>query len=323
MKKLKIVIYINILVLFAILLISELVSKHLENKGLIDLWVVQNPNMYPKGYISKYLKYVKIPPFNYEKLVTNGLREVNKGRNTNKRPVVTIGCSYTYGTNLSNENQTFAAQISRVTGRTVYNRGVCGSGPQMVYRQLIDKNFKNQVPDAEYIIYTFLSNDHIKRQFLYSLCGLDYDKVTPKYKIKNNHLEEDSFIWQKLLFFSLGRKFLVLRQEKEYKNELKNNYPLFFRTMEECAKAVNKNYNNAKFVILEVAPPRIIKDDSKPLSKENIKRLEKMGIIYINAEELVGHDFDNVKKYRVIDGNHPNGLMWQEIVLKLSKKLNL
>ena len=322
MKK---ILLINIVILSVILLVSELVSKHIENKALIDLWVIKNPNMYPKGYISKYLKYFKISPFDYEKTVIKELRNVSEGRNKKKRPVVTIGCSFTYGTKLD-EDKTFAAQLSKYTGRTVYNRGVSGTGPQMVLRQLIDKDFKKQVPDAEYFIYTFLSSDHIRRQFLHSLCGLHYDKVTPRYRIKNDKLEEDSFLWKKLLFFSLGRKILVLRSEKEYIDEFVNNYPLFFKTMEECVKAVNKNYKNAKFVLLEVSHPRrtdVDKEVYVPFSQENRKRLENMGIIYIDAEELTGHNFDDYKKYRVDDEDHPNELMWSEIVSGLSKKLNL
>lgn len=323
MKNFKKFLFINIIIIFLILFFGELVSKHIEDKELIHRYTVLFPNMYSKEGLYNSLKYRKIPPFNYEKYVTNTLRKPSEGTLKNKRALTTIGCSYTYGSSL-NDDETFAAQLSKFTGRTVYNRGVPGSGPQMVYRQIIDKNFTKEIPDTEYIIYVFLGSGHIQRQFLYSLCGMDYDKVTPKYKIINNKLSEEKYFY-KLLFFSLGRKLLVLRNQKETRQEEKNNYPLFFKLMEESVKEINRKYKNTKFVILEF--PQTQYDENykfKPyFSKENIKRLEDMGIIYINAEELAGHDFNDVKKYRTADKDHPNASVWKEIVPKLSKKLNL
>lgn len=325
MKKLKTIFFFNVLIILSILLIAEFVSKFIETRELCNMWKIQNPEMFSDKDIFKTLGYVQIQPFDYEKIVMSEVRGISQGTNANKRPVITIGDSYTYGSNLD-KRQTFAEKISKYTGRTTYNRGVSGTGPQMVYRQLIDKDFKKQIPDAEYIIYVLLSEDSIYRQFLYSKCGLHYNKVIPKYVIKNNKLAEDNFLWYKLLFFSLGRRILVLKSKRDSYYEAMGNFPLFFKTMEECVNAVNMNYKNAKFVLLEMTHPLISDEDkekNEPLNKKMIKRLEKMGIIYINAEELVGHDFNDVKKYRVADKDHPNELMWDEIVPKLSEKLNL
>ena len=57
-------------------------------------------------------------------------------------------------------------------------------------------------------------------------------------------------------------------------------------------------------------------------AKGEIKNLEKIGIVYINAEELVGHKLRDFK-YRVSDKEHPSELFWEEITPALVKKLDL
>ena len=322
MKNAKKIILINILLISAIFITAELISKHIEQKELVKTYLQQDKNI----DISKIkLKYQPIHKFDYNKMIMSRVKNrVYKGK-SGKRPIITIGCSYTYGVGLD-ENQTFAYKLNKYTDRTTYNRGINSSGPQLVYRQLSDINFKKQIPDAEYIIYTFLSYDHIKRLFLYSLlCTKTSENITPRYYIKNDRLTEVNPVWYNMLFFSLGRKIITLKIKPEVENEFNSDYPLFFKTMEECVKISRTKYPDSKFVLLEMTHPRSGEETNHNtcFTKEQIMKLKNLGIIYINAEELVGHDFNDTTKYRIKDKDHPNEAVWDEIVPKLSRKLNL
>lgn len=128
---------------------------------------------------------------------------------TSKRPIITIGCSYTEGVGLE-ENQTFAYKLNKYTGRTTYNCGIGGSGLELVYRQLSDDNFKNNIPDAEYVIYTFLYN-HLSRQFQNLLCPYK-SELYINYSLKNGHLKEDaSSFW--FMYWSFLVKAILEYQE--------------------------------------------------------------------------------------------------------------
>ena len=144
MKK---ILLVNIIVILAIFTVLELISKNIEEKEMAK--------MYKKHYDYFHedklkIKYKPVKKFNYDKIVMSKVKDkIYKGNK--KGAIVTIGCSYTAGEGLQ-ENQTFAYKLNKYTGRTTYNRGVSASGPQLVYRQLSDIDFKKQIPDAEYII---------------------------------------------------------------------------------------------------------------------------------------------------------------------------
>ena len=53
-------------------------------------------------------------------------KRLSKG-NGNKKSIVVLGCSFAEGIHLST-NETFEAQLSKKTNRTVYNRGYSGFG---------------------------------------------------------------------------------------------------------------------------------------------------------------------------------------------------
>lgn len=268
------------------------------------------------------IRFNKIKKFDYRKSIQqNCLSKVYKG--AKKGSIVTIGCSYTAGEGLK-ENQTFAYKLNKETGRTVYNRGICGTGPQMVYRQLSDKNFKNEIPDAQYIIYTFLYN-HLDRQFQYS--SSLYGGLDISYYINHkNELTERKRPFRLLYFFYTPRIYAEWQDKIAAKNRDKK-FELFYRTMEESVKAMKKNYPEAKFILLEIPDALIsnnfVKSDYWSLTKEQRKKLEDIGIICINAEETVGHELQNLSKYRLPDKDHPNENLWNEVVPALVKQLDL
>ncbi len=324
-KKFKKILLINISVLLAILVIAEIVALCSYRMKYSDLVISQanlceNPEECIKQNMPHYSLPRKIRYEDYEESIKD---KIYKSKVPQKRPIVTIGCSYTYGAGLE-ENQTFAYKLNKYTGRTTYNRGILASGPQLVYRQLSDKNFKEQVPDAEYVIYTFIHH-HLFRQFLILLCPFNSD-IDMQYKIKGDNLVEYYSPLGYLSFSFLMKTYLEYKNHQDFNKEFQNDLPLFRKTMEKSVEQMKKMYPNSKFVLVEFPQSDICNPNYEKgmyeLNEEQIKIIEKLGIIYINATELAGHNFCE-SKYRVADKDHPSELAWDEFVPKLTEKLKL
>lgn len=298
---------------------------------LLEFLTYLQPNKTDADYIKRYNEYAKenhLPKlklgyypcveFNYNR-AKKTFRPVEIGKLKDiKRPVLFFGCSFTYGSMLEN-NQTLSYKISKLTGRTTYNRGFPGSGPQLMLLQLQDPQFYKEVPDTQYIIYTFIW-DHILRLYAYNNCIAPTSEgnyeINLRYRLKNGKLEKVKPGY--LLFY---RSFLVKKIQyyiKQKKSMDKEEYfPLFLKILKESQSLAKKHYKNPKFVIL------LYKDSGGAIFNESqIKAIEKEGFIVIDAEKLVGHELMS-QKYRMPDKEHPSEQAWNEIAPKLIKKLNL
>lgn len=323
MQKILKIICFNIIFLLLLLGIAEAYSYKMYNDKYSSLMKTQSEAFANNDKDFYKVKYNLVKPFNY-KYFTNELDNDVYTTANKKRGIITIGCSYTRGVGLE-KNQTFAAKLNKYTGRTTYNRGVSGTGTQMVYRQLADKNFQREIPDAEYVIYTFIW-DHLYRMFrpLYSPYS---GEMVICYKLENNSLREIKYPFYPLYSLFTFRNFIDNKSCLEAKKEFSTGCPLFLKTVEESQKMMKKLYPDSKFVLLEFSEGPMCREDyiegSEELQEAEIKKLEDMGIIYINAEKLVGHKLRDLDKYRVADKDHPSERAWDEVVPKLVQELNL
>lgn len=315
-------IVINIIVLGVLLLVAEgLCYRHFQTLYYRYHFSAQErAKSQVNGKIKlPVIKYTLPKAFNYEKLIQKDRERFFVGNST-KRPVVTIGCSVVDGVGLE-ENQTFAYKLYKNTSRTVYNRGVSDAGPAIVYRQLNDKNFKNEVPDAEYFIYVFDYNNICKQFF--TLEDFYNTQIGLTYSVFNGKLVEDKHFLRFLYPFYTTKMLLDFKSKVALKIEEKNGYPLFMKTMEYSAAEMRKKYPDSKFVFLEIPEGAVYGRPYIKLSDENVKTLNDAGIIHIDAEKLVGHSLKDIKKYRVADEGHPNETFWDEVVPLFVKKLDL
>lgn len=107
--------------------------------------------------------------------------------------ILLLGCSYTFGTGLQ-DNQTFAAFLSQKQARSrVLNFGIYGAGANDILDDLLraeDSRFKDIKPTAGYTIYTALY-DHLER----STCTLKCLKPTYKSWVfdKSNYIVDEKF----------------------------------------------------------------------------------------------------------------------------------
>lgn len=319
-------IIINIILILLVLGLVEFLSYKTYQYRYKDL-IEQQIKMHPDKKIAMKIwgiRYRKPIKFTYSGMVYSSKeRQRVYNGNDKKGAILTIGCSYTEGSMLKN-NETLAAHLNKITKRTVYNRGIGGSGPQLVYRQLIDKNFDNEVKNVEYIIYTFI-HSHIKRQFqdflTYYLGDIDIN-----YKIENGNLvEKERPFW--FLYSSFTTKIILeYIMERNFDKELDRNLPLFNKTIKESINQSKKLYKNPQFIFVEFPEARICAEDydgiSNELSEENIKKLKENNIKYFKASNLVGHNFCQ-KHYRLEDNDHPSSKAWEELVPLLVKELDL
>lgn len=314
MKKAVFIIAINFILLLIFLIGAEAYTyKHYKqtfekNKQTIE----KNNQAYEQGGNHYRFKQEYSYPLKFED--TQGIKffKPPKYGNGNKKPVIFFGCSFTEGAGLTDE-QTLAYKISQLTGRTTYNRGKGSTGTQFMYYQLSTPELKYEVPEAEYIIYTFIW-DHLFRLYNYQACPL-VTGLNLRYKVVNGKLEEIKPAFVPFYSLYLVKKFQVDIADKKAIEE-EQNFKLFNFIMKESIKLAQKTYPQSKFVIIEYPDSH-----TQTLPPDEVIKLKDMGFVVVNAEEMLGHNLQD-SKYRLVD-NHPSKLAWEEIAPKLARKLNL
>lgn len=305
------IITLNISFLILAVVLLEIYSHYEVQKTYATIIEAQNKINKRLGEPKIKLGYKLLHKFNYSKFE----KEMRPPTYTKskKRPLIFFGCSYTYGWGL-NQNQLLPTKVAKLSNRTTYNRGVAASGTQHIYYQLSNKDFYKEIPDAEYIIYTFIY-DHINRLHKYQLTFFGKE-INLRYKIKNGKLQEIQPVFSP--FYSLYTVKRIQADIEQNKLENKNeSFNLFLTILKESMKQAKMHYPNVKFVILLYKDPW-----NSNLTTSQINLIKKEGFIVIDAEDLVGHELRS-KKYRLEDDDHPSEQAWNEIAPKLVKKLNL
>lgn len=229
---------------------------------------------------------------------------------TGKAPVTMVGCSYQYGLGLEDDDIP-AAQISKETGRIVFNAGVNGGSPREILYilrndELRTKLFDNR-NDIEYVIYIYISH-HLYR--LYK--DIRPYTYSPYFKVKNSKLEyyEPNFIKGHSYLY---RKFTDFKYTEEDLSTISDSHELFYIYMKEINAEIKKHFPEAKFVIL-------VYDD---LTRNDWERIENEGIKVIKVSDLSDKNFKD-REYRQSETNfHPKAIVWKILIPKIVKILNL
>lgn len=227
-----------------------------------------------------------------------------------KRPIILFGCSFVYGDSLK-DNETFSAQLSKYTNRSVYNYGVSSGSPkETLYILRYYKELQN-IKNPEYIIFTYVT-DHKRRLYMYSWTDCELDM--PRFKKINNSLVYDSKK-RNILYES---RFAILLSEyiAEKKSLLPETNDLLNLYFTEIQKEIKRLYPNTKFAIL------VYFEDGT----ENWNYLLKQGIDVINVQSLIDKDIKDIHSVEYIiapDDIHPNAKAWQVIIPPLVKNLHL
>lgn len=310
MKKTLFVIIVNLILLIIVGLLVEFGSFYIIRK----IWCYPN-NRFILDY--KFILKKK------DTLLKNSDEVYYKFEGSkNKRPIVLLGCSYTEGFSLKRE-ETFVANLSKKTDRTVYGYGLGGGSMATVLMQLQTQDFLKQLPnDTEYFIYTYII-DHNKRCHERSL-GWENDVLLDLYKINDKeHVEKipcgkvcrfvNSTAVCRLYRMTLGQYLAKL-----------GDFSLPAAIIEEISNILKTNFPKSKFVIL-------VYDDNTdtihlPLDFEEQKMNEigkKNNIKILYTKKMTAGEDILDGKYRASDDVHPSGEAWKNLVPDIVKELNL
>lgn len=231
-------------------------------------------------------------------------------KETNKKPVLWFGCSFAEGAGLE-DNKTPCYKISQLTRRSCLNKTKGATGVQYMYYQLSKQNFSKEVPQADFIIYTFIWN-HIHRLYNYQINPL-VDMFNLRYKNNNGTLEEIKPVFKPLYSSFFIRRILNKKVNKSVLREA-NDFELFNLIMKETAELVKKYYPKSTFIMLEFPDT-----SRKELPLKEIKTLESYGIIVVRVKDLIGNADIYDDKYWLPGKIHPSEQAWDIILPELVK----
>ncbi len=299
MKKFKVV-FINIFAIFLLIVIADFVFFNIEKKFYLHLCKTSN------GFFdeNQSVHFAKDVPHSFVDIDNSRSFE----KNSNKS-ILLLGCSYTYGANL-NPNQTFSYYLSEITGRTVYNLGVCGGSVQQALYLTSQENFAKKYPNVDLVIYTFIS-DHINRNNDFLKCQVYLPYCNFRLVKKG-----DEFV-QASEWYAFPSKIYIFRFLLESLTAIKNS-PLgykqncynFVEMMNKTRDNIKKNYPDAKIVFL------FYHCKEEPILVQNFSK----DIYLISTSSFENLDLDNLK-YRHGEDWHPSEQVWKDVVPRLVKKL--
>lgn len=309
MKKVLKILTVNIIILLICLIASEFIiftiARNEHNKVLKDL---------PLKYILK---------LDNDNTWRGNFRNP-EGLDSNKKPILLFGCSYTFGDGLK-ENQTFSHKLYEQTQRPVYNRAIGGTGIQHMYRQFIDTSFYNDIKsEPEYIIYVLLPSFHNYRLYAYTFvlsCNYLYLRYYPNKLDKDGNLIEQKPFLPPYFNGLYTVRYLEYLKALNKMNNGKKTEDFFFLIFKKSLEQVKIHYPNSKFVIFFF-------DNYKNESKDWTSLIEKLknnGFIIVEMSEIADIDYNKEgDKYHISKSDcHPNEYFWDVITPKFVEKLGI
>lgn len=240
----------------------------------------------------------------------------------NKRPIVLLGCSYTAGF-LLEENETFTAKLNAYTGRSIYNYALGGGSMALVLRQLQSDVFLKNLPkNPEYFIYTYII-DHNKRCYERAP-GWENDILLDLYEVDRKNNLRKVPCGKVCTFFCSTATYRLWRMTLGQAIAKSGDFSLPDAIISEISNIIKTEFPNSKFVIL-------VYDDNTdtihlPLDYEEKMMSEiaqKNGIkILFTKKMTAGKDILD-GKYRASDDIHPSEEAWEKLTPDIAKALNL
>jgi|GEM_PF-1301040 len=335
MKKAAVVLFINILLIAVIVIAADLISSYKaykENVKFVENSIIGSHEKAGEkdNYIPRFDWSLKMQPFskfwNKERKNFNSLRRYIEGSDKNKKSIILFGCSFVEGDFLEPE-ETFGYKLAKLTGRTVYNRGFSGSGPEVMLWQTRNNKFYDDInKEPEYAVFVYI-NDHLRRIY-FNTYGLDL-RVYAGYKKNGNSLIEyvPKDIQMHRFNFMRKRTEERLYSSNLLKNEYKDKHFNFLKLhLEETRKELQKRYPNIKFIIIKY-PQKLLREGmvldtvKYAFYTDRWKELEDEGFIIYDLDKKLNVDITN-DEYSLPD-QHPNEKAWDVITEQLVKDFNL
>jgi len=280
MKKFIISIIISAFVVFIIDIIFYTIDIHNINK-LFEKFKLTDRYNWNYSLITE--------PTNVKYILNSDFRKPINTK-SKKSPIIIFGCSYAYGAHLDN-NETFGANLAKLTNRPVYNYGISGYGVQHFLSLLENKDFSD-IKNPEYIIFVYMY-DHMRR--MYSKYFESLDKIRYfRYVYKNGNFDEDlEDDFNLYLYRKIHSVYVKNLTDNTKNNEI--NLLMFSKYLERANLIIKERFPNAKFIIY-------VYED---YNNYNWKMIEDMGIKVVKNSDL-----RMVKSMKLSDG-HPSAEAWK------------
>lgn len=329
MKKIISIILTNIFVILFAILILDLITYTIHYKKETDEKIFSLSKM-----ITNYRYRIFNPPIylkdtksyfhdNEKKFLNSGKKPY--GLEYNDTPITIFGCSFAYGQGLKDED-TFAYKLSHILKRPIYNRAVTAGSPQIMYHQVLQQDFYDDVPYSDTVIYIMI-DDHYRRMITDSF-DITTKYLYLKYSLKNNELVPDDY---NNTFLNLVKSIYTLRfiNQQIYRHKLyfsnKDAEKLTDLFLAYCIKTREKLelYHNKKinfvFIIYDWSYDWLFNWSVIPYRDLLINKLEKNGFTVIYTQKLTKEPLNN-EKYMNPD-KHPNAKAWELLTPIIVKEL--
>ena len=256
-------------------------------------------------------------------------RKPNIIENSKKGSILIFGCSFAYGSGLE-PNETFSNILSNYTQRNVYNLAVDSCGIQHMYYFLqYNDIYKQFNPVPEYAIYVYIPN-HLARLDAYIFPhSIFTNGLNIRYKLKKNSIELIKNIPIVSRSFVIRKIILLLEQQKDNSTkELQySNFAIANELFLRSKQLLQEKYPNMKFVVLTYDYDYYGEIDNDKYDEIGLELpfmwnvLEKEGFIIIHSSDLMGRYFHLEDTCE--DNYHPSLDVWNSLVPKIVKKLNI
>ncbi len=181
-----------------------------------------------------------------------GFRNMQNKHHLSKKNIITIGCSFTFGIGV-NDNETYPFFLQNLLPNyNVYNAGVAGYGLAHVVRMLelsdsfFPKNLKNSRPTFVYLLF----NEHIMR----TVGKVSWDQYRyPHYILKNDypffsHIKTNPKGTDSLIELDIAKQFLAFFGNNRY---IVSGQPItiYIKLIEYMNKIINTKYQGELIVV--------------------------------------------------------------------------
>lgn len=311
MKYIKIVFFNIVFILFLLFCVNFYIYYSDKKTDDLDIKDICNE------YISFMTRDISEIDTKNNLIYNDEFRPVENINNKDLPPIILFGCSFVYGTGLTN-TQTFSYQLGKITKRKIFNRAMGGWGVQHMLYQLQSKDFLQYINDnspdfvPEYIIYLCINNHYFRIFAPVSIFYTPCYSVFYKYDKRTNDFvkKKRTFITDKILLYPIIKGKLAELMIEHCNDKISE---LFFYYLIACKKEQEKKFPNAKFAI-------IFYNEGSELTTEYMNKLIKNNFIIITKDDFK-IDVEE-EKYQLPD-IHPNALVWEEITPRIVEKLQI
>ena len=330
MKTIKIILF-NLILIFLFLLIAEFI--------IVNIARDENEEKFLNIYIPTYSKhihkvsYLEKPRFYYK---------YEGKENIKNPPIMLIGCSYAYGHGLRYK-KTFAAKLSKIMKRDIYNFAHIGQGPTDILLSLdYSKHLSEIKTEPEYVIYLYMYHhpDRIKFNFENVLYLQENNILLSKEK----SILKKTYIYKNFQKQKLEKKTIKSKDEKWKYEYIKDS-------ILKMHEKIQKRFPKAKFIVLVYSDyerylnQNILKykglidgKEYEGISESTMRKvnydilhsktfwneIQEKGIIIIKTEDLLGRTMNKPEERLNPDFAitiHPSEYAWDELTPLIAKEL--